>query len=309
MFINCVLIFLPHSFLLFLHYISFFNCCSSTVVSIFSPHSHSPTNPYLPPSNLPPFGFVHGSFICVPWWAFLFFPISSFTPDSFPFLLFLLPLPCTNKDITEFLRIFNIQEGRTHQLALIGQFNDHNFLFSWNVYLSFKIEISPTAWEKWLFRFSYQQHQLDGQNCTCVITIEIFRVCCSHPREAGWVPKLVWMLRLKLPHIHQENKKTFSAENVQIWLVRMEGWLARVFMVIEGTSGLIFLTCTCVFGTSHWCRRTEHPIFLIRFPRYNRKEERWGLKAVSRWHIKNRTRICITSDKVDSKRLLKWKKL
>ena len=33
-----------------------------------------PTHPYLPPSILPPFGFVHGSFIHFPWWPFSFFP-------------------------------------------------------------------------------------------------------------------------------------------------------------------------------------------------------------------------------------------
>ena len=40
---------------------TFFYCCSSTVVSIFSPPL-----PPAPPSILPPFGFVHVSFIHVP---------------------------------------------------------------------------------------------------------------------------------------------------------------------------------------------------------------------------------------------------
>ena len=45
----------------------FICCCSSTVVSIFPPPL-SPT----PPSILPSFGFVHGSFIHVSWWPFHF---------------------------------------------------------------------------------------------------------------------------------------------------------------------------------------------------------------------------------------------
>ena len=44
----------------------FFNCCSSTVVTI-SPHQSShPSHPHLPPLILPLFGFVHVSFIHVP---------------------------------------------------------------------------------------------------------------------------------------------------------------------------------------------------------------------------------------------------
>ena len=40
-----------------------------------------PTDPYLPPSVLPHFGFVHESFIHVPWWPFPFFPpLSPFSP-------------------------------------------------------------------------------------------------------------------------------------------------------------------------------------------------------------------------------------
>ena len=45
--------------------------CSSTVVSIFPITTHPcPTNPHQPPSILPSFGFVHESFIHVPWWTF-----------------------------------------------------------------------------------------------------------------------------------------------------------------------------------------------------------------------------------------------
>ena len=40
--------------------------------SPFSPH---PTHPCLPPLILHPFGFIHVSFIHVPWWPFPFFPI------------------------------------------------------------------------------------------------------------------------------------------------------------------------------------------------------------------------------------------
>ena len=42
-------------------FIYLFNHCSSTVVSIFTP-----PQPPVPPSNLPPFGFVHMSFTHVP---------------------------------------------------------------------------------------------------------------------------------------------------------------------------------------------------------------------------------------------------
>ena len=44
-----------------------------------------PTNSHLPPSVLPPFGFVHGSFIHVPWWFFPFFPLLS--PARSPLVL------------------------------------------------------------------------------------------------------------------------------------------------------------------------------------------------------------------------------
>ena len=53
---------------------SFFNCCSSTVVSIFPS--------LLPPSILNPFGLVHESFIHVPWWPFPFPP--KYSPPSSP---------------------------------------------------------------------------------------------------------------------------------------------------------------------------------------------------------------------------------
>ena len=39
-----------------------------------------PTYPHLLPSILPPFGFVHGSFIHDPWQPFPFFPLSSPSP-------------------------------------------------------------------------------------------------------------------------------------------------------------------------------------------------------------------------------------
>ena len=39
-----------------------------------------PTHPHLPPSTLLPFGFVHGSFIHVPWQPFPFFHPLSPTP-------------------------------------------------------------------------------------------------------------------------------------------------------------------------------------------------------------------------------------
>ena len=48
-------------------------CCSSTVVSVFPPPLPPPhTHHHLSPSTS--FGFVHGSFIHVPWWPFPLFP-------------------------------------------------------------------------------------------------------------------------------------------------------------------------------------------------------------------------------------------
>ena len=49
-----------------------------------------PHHLHLPPSILPPFGFVYGSFIHVPWWPFPFFPLH--TPLSPP--LWLLSTCC-----------------------------------------------------------------------------------------------------------------------------------------------------------------------------------------------------------------------
>ena len=44
-----------------------------------------PTHPHLPPSILPTFGFVHGSFIHVPWQPFTFFSLlsSSHLPSGY----------------------------------------------------------------------------------------------------------------------------------------------------------------------------------------------------------------------------------
>ena len=43
-------------------------------LSPFSCQHLTPPHPHVPFSILPPFGFVHGSFIHVPWWPFPFFP-------------------------------------------------------------------------------------------------------------------------------------------------------------------------------------------------------------------------------------------
>ena len=58
----------------------FFYCCSSTVVSIFTPPR--PLAPPIPTLQPTPFGFICVSFIHVSWWDFLYFPP-----------LFLSPLP------------------------------------------------------------------------------------------------------------------------------------------------------------------------------------------------------------------------
>ena len=44
-------------------------------LSPFSPHHGPPRHPSLPPTLKPnPFGFVHVSFIHVPWWTFPYYP-------------------------------------------------------------------------------------------------------------------------------------------------------------------------------------------------------------------------------------------
>ena len=43
-------------------------------------HFPLPLYPHIPPSILPLFGFIHGSFIHVPWWLFPFFPLLSPSP-------------------------------------------------------------------------------------------------------------------------------------------------------------------------------------------------------------------------------------
>ena len=55
------------SYFIFIYYL--FYCCSSTIVSIFTP----PT-PTSYPQSLSHFGFVQMSFIHVPWWPFPYFP-------------------------------------------------------------------------------------------------------------------------------------------------------------------------------------------------------------------------------------------
>ena len=61
----------------------FFNCFSSTVVSI-SLHHYPTPQPSLPPTSiLPPFGFVHVSFIHVPCWPFPYFPPLSLFPSDY----------------------------------------------------------------------------------------------------------------------------------------------------------------------------------------------------------------------------------
>ena len=72
----------------------FFYCCSSTVVSISPtttpPH---PTHPHLPPVILPHFGFVHVSFLYIPWWPCPFFsPLSPPTSPLFTVSLFFISL-------------------------------------------------------------------------------------------------------------------------------------------------------------------------------------------------------------------------
>ena len=60
----------------------FFYCCSSTVVSIFTPlWAPTPPNPTSSPHLEPTsFDFVPVSFIHVPWWTFPYFPPLSFSP-------------------------------------------------------------------------------------------------------------------------------------------------------------------------------------------------------------------------------------
>ena len=54
-----------HFYCIYLFYFIFY-CCSSTVVSMFPPTTLPRlTHPHLPPSILPAFGFVLGSFILV----------------------------------------------------------------------------------------------------------------------------------------------------------------------------------------------------------------------------------------------------
>ena len=49
------------------------------------PHHHFLNHPHLPPSVLPSFGFVHESFIHVPWWPFLpLLPLLSPPPPPSP---------------------------------------------------------------------------------------------------------------------------------------------------------------------------------------------------------------------------------
>ena len=61
----------------------YFYCCSSTVVSIFPPPlSPALLTPTSHPQSFPPFGFVHGSFIHVPWRSFPFF--SPLFPSPLP---------------------------------------------------------------------------------------------------------------------------------------------------------------------------------------------------------------------------------
>ena len=56
--------------IVFLFLFSLFNCCSSTVDSIFLPTTPA-TPPILPPTLDPtPLGFVLVSFLHVPWWPF-----------------------------------------------------------------------------------------------------------------------------------------------------------------------------------------------------------------------------------------------
>ena len=77
-----------------------FNCCSSTVVSIFT-SPHPPPHPSPPPTFEPThFGFAHVSFIHVPWWTFPYFlPLSlsslpSVTVSLFFISMFLVIFAC-----------------------------------------------------------------------------------------------------------------------------------------------------------------------------------------------------------------------
>ena len=71
-----------------LHHLFYY--CSNTVVSLFPPPL-SPAPP-LPHSILPPFGFIHGSFLHVPWWQFPFFSPLFPSPGNCQFFLYFMSL-------------------------------------------------------------------------------------------------------------------------------------------------------------------------------------------------------------------------
>ena len=64
-------------------FFSIFYCCSSTVVAIFTP-SCPPAHPSQPPTREPtPLGFIHVSFIHIPWWPSPCYARLALSPSSF----------------------------------------------------------------------------------------------------------------------------------------------------------------------------------------------------------------------------------
>ena len=57
-----------------------FYCFSSKVVSTYPTTLLCPNHAYLPPTIIPTFGIVHGSFILLPWWPFPVYPPLSLSP-------------------------------------------------------------------------------------------------------------------------------------------------------------------------------------------------------------------------------------
>ena len=88
---NCLDKFLPYAHLDDPNIFTFF-IVVQVELSPFSPHhSPYPSHPHFPPLILTPFGFVHVSFIHVPWWPFpLFPPLSHLTSAPVTVSLFLI---------------------------------------------------------------------------------------------------------------------------------------------------------------------------------------------------------------------------
>ena len=140
----------------------------------FSHHSPCPTHPHLPPSILPPFGFVHMSFIHISWRSSPCFQMPFKVMKKFPSILSLLRVvvrnrclifwnafPASNK--MRFLILLNFIHWCSNAKLILYSWNDptwswFDFLKIWYQFLSMFMRGIEVLFLIIFYWFWYQGH-------------------------------------------------------------------------------------------------------------------------------------------------------